>query len=632
MNKKTVITLTLGLVLFSAGYFSPVFADAVPSFTKDLRTNDTDPQVKALQQFLNAQGFTIAKSGAGSPGNESAYFGAKTKIALNAFQRAKGLSLGYFGPLTRAYILAHYSGGFGTGTATGGTGTSTGTTTGTGAGSTGTKTPCATGDLFNFLTGLRCGSVSTGTGGGGGASGGGSTTTPPANSGGGSSGGSTNTGGSSGGSTNTGGGGGGGTTTPPVTTPPVVTSPACAITSFTATPSTITAGANTTLSWTSANCSSLNITGTTTNLPLTGSQTLNPSATATYSITAVPNGGISAVTVTVNPAQTQTGTGTGTGTTTPPVVTPPTNNGTSGTQLTNTPIGYAMVSGTTTGGQGGTTVTVSNLADLKAAVSGSTPKIIYVTGTITGSNSDPVYVGSNKSIIGRTGATMDGVNLFLFSVNNVIVQNLTMKNYVSDAGVQVKFASTHVWIDHCDFSTDRNHGWDYYGKDISVTRGSDFVTISWNKFHDNNLSVLIGGGIGAGHEDELGKLHVTMHHNYWYSDSEREPAVVYGRVHMFNDYHLNNGGYSIGSRADAIVRTDNEYFSNAAKPISTNLAGDPPGYISGAETNYYTNSGANDITTAASTWVPTEYSYSSLIDPVSTVIANVTQGAGPRTN
>ncbi|MDB5029401.1 pectate lyase [Mucilaginibacter sp.] len=316
-----------------------------------------------------------------------------------------------------------------------------------------------------------------------------------------------------------------------------------------------------------------------------------------------------------------TGTGTtGTGTTT-------TGSGTATTTgVSSALMGYAMVNGTTTGGAGGQTVTVSTLADLKTAVAGTTPKIIYVSGHILGSGDVPVYVSSNKSIIGKPGAIIEGVSLYIFTMNNIIIQNITFRNYVTDAAIMLKFATTHVWVDHCDFATDRNHGWAYWGKDMSITRASDYVTVSWSRFHDTNLSFLISGGI-AGNEEDIGHLHVTLHHNFWYNVSEREPDMNYGSVHVFNDYHLNNGGYSLGARAAGNVRTDNEYFSGCAKPLTTNLAGDPPGYFSGVTTNIYSNCGANDITTPISSWVP-GYSYSAVLDAAANVPSVVQKGSG----
>lgn len=78
------------------------------NFTRDLTLGSTGEDVRALQQYLNAKGFTVAVSGAGSVGNESAYFGALTQAALGKFQAANGISptAGYFGPITRAKIAS----------------------------------------------------------------------------------------------------------------------------------------------------------------------------------------------------------------------------------------------------------------------------------------------------------------------------------------------------------------------------------------------------------------------------------------------------------------------------------------------------------------------------------------------
>lgn len=330
-------------------------------------------------------------------------------------------------------------------------------------------------------------------------------------------------------------------------------------------------------------------------------------------------------TFTIGDTSTGTTTLTGGGTTPPPATTTTAASATK-TGTSSALMGYAMVNGTTTGGTGGSVVTVTTLAQLQAAASASAPQIIYVSGVIKGAGNDVVRVSSNKSIIGKPGASIQGISLYMFTVSNIIVQNITFKYYVTDAAIMIKYETHHVWVDHCDFSNDLNHGWTYWGKDISITRVSDYVTVSWSKFHDTNLSVLISGGI-AGHEADIGHLHVTMHHNFWYNVSEREPDMNYGSVHVFNNFHLNNTGYSLGARAGGNVRTDNNYFLNCAKPISTNLAGDPPGYFSGVSTNIFKNCGSNDITTALSTWVPS-YSYSSVLDAAANVPTVVQNGSG----
>jgi hypothetical protein len=104
------------------------------TFTQNLKVGATGGQVMWVQQFLNNHGFTVAKTGAGSPGNESSYFGPATKAAVIAFQNAYasailtpvGLTAGngnwYAGTRAQADALC--------------AGSTTGTTTGTGTGTT----------------------------------------------------------------------------------------------------------------------------------------------------------------------------------------------------------------------------------------------------------------------------------------------------------------------------------------------------------------------------------------------------------------------------------------------------------------------------------------------------------------
>ncbi len=76
------------------------------SLYKNLSLGSSNQDVRVLQQFLNARGFTVSDTGAGSPGNEVSYFGLKTKQALIKFQKANNIkpASGLFGPVTRAAI------------------------------------------------------------------------------------------------------------------------------------------------------------------------------------------------------------------------------------------------------------------------------------------------------------------------------------------------------------------------------------------------------------------------------------------------------------------------------------------------------------------------------------------------
>lgn len=288
------------------------------------------------------------------------------------------------------------------------------------------------------------------------------------------------------------------------------------------------------------------------------------------------------------------------------------------------PIGFASVNGKTTGGQGGRTVTVTTLKDFTNAVASSEPLIVQVSGNFKGTGM--IKVNSNKTILGINGASLEGVGLALFEVNNVIVRNMKISNVVGADCVTIKFASHHIWIDHCEFWHDRNHGWDYYDELLEVTDRSDYVTISWNKFHDSHIALLIGSGDNQ--TTDIGHLRVTLHNNYFYNNSERQPSTRFGYIHCFNNYISNGSGYGIGVTMNATVRTDNNYFENQNTPIKTDYNA-KPGVVSGANTNIYKNSGANKITTAASTWLP-DYEYKSALIAAQDVPSVVKNGAGPR--
>jgi len=74
-----------------------------------LALNSEGADVKALQKYLNAKGYVIAVKGPGSNGNETARFGILTQKALARFQKANNISpaIGFFGPITRAFINNH---------------------------------------------------------------------------------------------------------------------------------------------------------------------------------------------------------------------------------------------------------------------------------------------------------------------------------------------------------------------------------------------------------------------------------------------------------------------------------------------------------------------------------------------
>lgn len=98
------------------------------TFAMDLTLGSTGADVLNLQKVLNSDSATqVATTGAGAPGSESTYFGAKTKAAVMKFQTKHGIApvAGYVGPKTRAIL--NTLGGTTTGGNTGGVVTPVGT-------------------------------------------------------------------------------------------------------------------------------------------------------------------------------------------------------------------------------------------------------------------------------------------------------------------------------------------------------------------------------------------------------------------------------------------------------------------------------------------------------------------------
>jgi pectate lyase len=228
-------------------------------------------------------------------------------------------------------------------------------------------------------------------------------------------------------------------------------------------------------------------------------------------------------------------------------------------------IGYAGYNGTTTGGAGGSTVTVSNGTDFATQVSSTGSKIVRVVGTITLTGN--VKPKNNKTIVGvGTNATIIG-DLDINKATNIIVQNLTFSNPsgVGDGdGVTIEY-SERVWVDHCTF-VDCKDG------SLDTTHGSDWVTVSWCKFYYVNqtahrFACLVGHSDSNSSED-AGKLHVTFHHNWWSTKvTERMPRTRFGRIHVFNNYFNAPGNnYCVRASIQSEVLVENNYFENISTP------------------------------------------------------------------
>jgi len=288
--------------------------------------------------------------------------------------------------------------------------------------------------------------------------------------------------------------------------------------------------------------------------------------------------------------------------------------------------GYALMNGGTTGGQGGEVIVVSEYPKLKNAVKGNNPKIVKINGIIE--LPADLVIGSNTSIIGidkYSGVT--GAGFKLDHVNNIIIQNLKFSYCLGSKKDCISTDyTTNLWIDHCEFYSDKDHDKSYYDGLIDITHASDFVTISWNYLHDHFKTSLVGHSDRNGSED-TGKLHITYHHNYFKNTSSRLPSLRFGTGHIYNNVYEDVDTSCINIRMGAQALVEANVFRNVRRPIVTNLDSKEDGYVVYRNNDFGTSEKTNSISNIGTL---TSIPYQCIVDDVNTVYNNVISNAGPQ--
>jgi pectate lyase len=215
-----------------------------------------------------------------------------------------------------------------------------------------------------------------------------------------------------------------------------------------------------------------------------------------------------------------------------------------------------------------------------------------------------INVGSNTTILGLKGARLLGGNLMIgnpkVSVSNVIVRNLTFEdaydcfplwsptdgtegNWNSAYDTLSVIRGTNVWLDHNTFS-DGNNTDDkqplYFGRPYQVhdglsdiTKGSDYVTVSYNLYREHDKSILIGatntpGNPATSPTADLGRLRVTLHHNLFANLGQRVPRVRFGQVDVYDNYFYETDEstfqYAWGVGVQSAIYAENNFFLRSA--------------------------------------------------------------------
>ncbi|MBV6319748.1 polysaccharide lyase family 1 protein [Duganella violaceipulchra] len=254
---------------------------------------------------------------------------------------------------------------------------------------------------------------------------------------------------------------------------------------------------------------------------------------------------------------------------------------------------------------------------------GDNPKIIKLYGTIDPTSADnggpytsttdqaarlQIRLGSNTTLIGMGGDTkLVNANIVINGKQNVIVRNINIVNpcdivpvwdpndgsagnWNSEYDGVTILASKNVWIDHNVFTDapktddqlpiENGKIKECHDGALDVKNGSDYVTVSNNRFELHEKNNLIGSSDSKTSDD--GHLTVTFNNNHFLNVAERAPRVRFGKVHIYNNYFEGSRShpiyphqYSIGVAYKAKIISQNNAFDIAGATSCSNIMTNP---------------------------------------------------------
>ncbi len=284
------------------------------------------------------------------------------------------------------------------------------------------------------------------------------------------------------------------------------------------------------------------------------------------------------------------------------------------------------LAGGTTGGQGGKVVKADNFSQLQAYLQSSEPYIILVDHDITtgipcyveslstgylcadqsgedgveSTYGERIMVASNKTLIGIADAegnaplisritfvmqcqsnviirncrfTMVGVPILKVGENKIVAWRDGAQKEVGDPdciGIQAdansasKDFGSHIWIDHCEFFNGDAANKDRYDGLVDCKNNIQWLTISYNLFHDHDKACLWGKGDSDVFD---GCRTISAHHNYFKNiQGSRLPLQRGGNVHYMNNYQEDcQDGWDL--RTKSVGYADACYFKGGKAPI-----------------------------------------------------------------
>jgi pectate lyase len=261
-----------------------------------------------------------------------------------------------------------------------------------------------------------------------------------------------------------------------------------------------------------------------------------------------------------------------------------------------------------TGGSEGPTVDANTAEDLIRSLGDDNPYVVRLSGFIKGNSTVEIKIKSDKTFLGTNDtAHIEGMKIALEGARNVILRDITFSKVLGNDLIELNTGSKNIWIDHCEFYTDRDHddNEDYYDGMLDIKNESSFITVSRCYFHDHNKGILISSGDDS-FQDSVQRI--TFHHNYFYNCNSRLPSIRFGKAHIFNNYY-EKCNTAVNTRMNACVKVEYNYFENVGTGIGM-LYSPVPGSVDLGE-NIYVNTAYSD-SPVCKLFVP--YDYASIMD------------------
>ena len=324
--------------------------------------------------------------------------------------------------------------------------------------------------------------------------------------------------------------------------------------------------------------------------------------------------------------------------------------------------------------------TVRNRAQLIEALSAPAPaRIVRVAASIDMSEgrafSDSqdqarrgtLRIPSHTTLLGvAPGAGFVNGSLAVANVSQVVIRNLAIRNPCDVAprwdpddgpkgnwnslfdGISIS-GSHHVWIDHNSFTdapetddrqpVENGKPRQCHDGALDITQGSDFVSVTYNRFAQHEKNMLIGSSDRS--TGDSARLRVTLKANLFEDVAERAPRVRYGQVHLLNNYYVGDRkrpvyghNYSVGVGHASRLISDANVFDVAGAKSCRQLVRNP-GDTVGANAGVFADHGSMlngatlaDCPSGGDTGWRVPYGFTAL--PAAMVARHVLDHAGPR--